>query len=85
MAYCVDPDQTAPFAYAILPDTLWYEILRHLLYLFSGDKVEMKRKREEALQKVEERLKEESTKKDENKRANEKFALKEIMKVCVQN
>ena len=41
----------------------------------------MKKKREEAFKKVEERLKKESTKKDENKRANEKLALKEIMKV----
>ena len=41
----------------------------------------MKKKREEAFKKVEERFKEESTKKDENKRANEKLALKEIMKV----
>ena len=41
-ANSVDPDQTAPsgavwygpavFAYAILSDTLVYEILRHLLY-----------------------------------------------------
>ena len=51
------------------------------ILLFEGNKEEMKKKREEAFKKVEERLKEESTKKDENKRANEKLALKEIMKV----
>ena len=37
MANSVDPEQTAPFgstlfAYAILSDTLVYEILRHLPY-----------------------------------------------------
>ena len=47
-----------------------------------GDKEEMKRKREEALERAQKRAEEESTKKAEDKRANEKFTLKEIMKVC---
>lgn len=46
----------------------------------AGDKEEMKRKREEALEKAQKRAEEESIKKAEDKRANEKFTLKEIMK-----
>ena len=41
----------------------------------------MKKKREEALENAQKRAKEEAKKKDEDKRANEKYALKEIMKV----
>lgn len=45
------------------------------------NKEEMKKKREEAFAKAEEKAKERDQKKAEEKRANEKFALKEIMKV----
>ena len=42
----------------------------------------MKTKREEALLKAEERAKEELKERDERKRANEKLAIQEMMKVC---
>ena len=44
----------------------------------------MKKKREEAILKVQKRTKEDKKAKDEMKREREKFALKEIMKVgCI--
>ena len=41
----------------------------------------MKRKREDAVKKAQERAEQETSQKAVNKRANEKYALQEIMKV----
>lgn len=64
--------------------SLYFDLSLKFFYsIVSDDKDAMKNKRQESSKKAEECLKEQSKMKDEVKRENEQYALKEIMKVNI--